>query len=200
MLEQALRCLADHIEYPVETSLAEIGIWYFHMTILLRVIEHQIEPRPGFIGLDRCHLSEIRLIHCDQKIEFEKILRLELSRTQARQVYPSRSGSILRPGVGWAAYVIAMRTGRVNQDSITQSLLVDQCLKHAMRGRRSADIAHAHKKDFYLVFVTQLTFQFRVKPDAEQYQTVCQFDTGSRSIDLELNYFVSMKMCLLIYC
>jgi hypothetical protein len=66
-----------------------------------------------------------------------------MTRTDIRKRDAAPHGRLLRAPVGWLTDVIGVRARRIDLEQCVESGLRNMMTKHAFRGRRPADIAHA---------------------------------------------------------
>ena len=86
-------------------------------------------------------------IHHQDQVEGVEILALEAPRPQPGEVVAAPSRVRLRPCIGRFADVVAVSPGRIDCDQIGQSGVRNQLPEHALRRRRSADVAGADEED-----------------------------------------------------
>jgi len=111
------------------------------------VIEQESEAKPflGRTGLPQ--RSQIVAIHRQDMIEAQEIRVLDPTRPQPRQIVAAPRGSFLGTWIRRCADVIAMRPGRIDLDGPPKARALGKFPKHALGGRRAADIAHADEKN-----------------------------------------------------
>lgn len=140
------RSLAQYALEPGGTAVIRIG----HFGFAARCELHKQPNLVVLAGLRLLHKHRVIIaVHRDDVIESLEVLGLYASRTNIGQRIASASRGRSSTTVGGLVNVIGVRAGRVDIEMLGKTRLVHQVPKHAFRGRRTADIAHAHEKYSY---------------------------------------------------
>jgi len=148
VLDQATHTVLAHVEHQIETpwpTVIRIG----HLGLVAarcREVHEQPQLRPIHLRTLALHDVEVPAVHRQQQVEFLKIAQFQLARTQAGEVVPALAGELLRARVRRLADVITVRPGRIHLDQAVQAPRLEEMPRHALGGRRPADISRAHKE------------------------------------------------------
>ena len=98
-----------------------------------------------FVGRLLVQAREIIFVHCDDVIESLEVPAAHPPCVDALQRDSAAFSSRACAPIGRFANVIRMGSGRINNQPFVHASPLGMMTKHALSGRRTADIAHADK-------------------------------------------------------
>jgi len=143
--QQAARRILNEIEHAFEARRAAV-VRIGNLFLVCRSVFHE---QPYLLVMMRLRLlhqqAKVVAVHRQHEVEFLEVALVHPARLDSRKPDTAPFSRCLRAPVGRLTDMVGMRARGIDDDPVSQIRLLEQVAKHALRRRRTADVAHTDK-------------------------------------------------------